>query len=204
MVKCQGLHAHQAVAPIIATLLLIAIAVVGGTIISLYSNELFISAQISGYPSIELVQILGHDTRDGSLIADYYEQYLALYSGGLADGKKSAGERVSVFVQNHGINDFVINEIRFAGTVYTFTPNVDTLGWYFFNTAPARGEYVILLDDPDVLLDSSIGIIGPGQTVTLIIGLEDNIKMGRNAQIKITSTNGAVFLGDANIGEFKN
>ncbi len=62
MVKCQGLHAHQAVAPIIATLLLIAIAVVGGTIISLYSNELFISAQISGYPTIELVQILGHDT----------------------------------------------------------------------------------------------------------------------------------------------
>jgi len=204
MIKCQGLHAHQAVAPIIATLLLIAIAIVGGTIISLYSNELFISAQISGYPTIELVQILGHDTRDGSLIANYYEQYLAVYSGGFEDGKKIAGERVSVFVQNHGVNDFVINELRFAGTAYTFTPNVDTLGWYFSNTAPARGEYVILLDSPDILLDSSLGIIGPGQTVTLIIGLDHNIKIGRNAQIKITSNNGAVFLGDANIGEFKN
>jgi len=204
MIKCQGLHAHQAVAPIIATLLLIAIAIVGGTIISLYSNELFISAQISGYPTIELVQILGHDTRDGSLIANFYEQYLAVYSGGFEDGKKIAGERVSVFVQNHGVNDFVINELRFAGTAYTFTPNVDTLGWYFSNTAPARGEYVILLDSPDILLDSSLGIIGPGQTVTLIIGLDHNIKIGRNAQIKITSNNGAVFLGDANIGEFKN
>ena len=204
MIKCQGLHAHQAVAPIIATLLLIAIAIVGGTIISLYSNELFISAQISGYPSIELLQLLGHDTRDDSLIVDAYEQYLAAYSGGLADGRKIAGERVSVFVQNHGVNDFVINELRFAGTAYAFTPNVDTLGWYFSNTAPARGEYVILLDSPDILLDSSLGIIGPGQTVTLIIGLDHNIKIGRNAQIKITSNNGAVFLGDANIGEFKN
>jgi len=204
MIKCQGSHAHQAVAPIIATLLLIAIAVVGGTIISLYSNELFISAQISGYPSIELVQILGHDTRDGTLIVDAYEQFLALYSGGFADGQKKAGERVSVFVQNHGIKDFVINELRFAGNEYSFTPNQGTLGMYFLNFAPARGEFVILLDDPDVLLDSSIGIIGPGQTVTLIIGLDHNIKMGRNAQIKITSTNGAVFLGDANIGEFKN
>ena len=82
----------------------------------------------------------------------------------------------------------MINELRFAGTAYTFTPNVDTLGWYFSNTAPARGEYVILLDSPDILLDSSLGIIGPGQTITLIIGLDHNIKMGRNAQIKITQS----------------
>jgi archaeal type IV pilus assembly protein PilA len=204
MIKGKGPHVHQAVAPIIATLLLIAIAVVGGTIISLYSNNVLISAQVSGSPSIELVKILGHDTRDGSLIADAYEQYLAVYSGGLADGSKKAGERVSVFVQNHGVKDFVINELRFSGKEYTFTPNVDTLGWYFFNVAPARGEFVILLDSPDVLLDSSTPIIEPGQTVTLVIGLDQNIKIGRNAQIKITSNHGSSFVGEANIGEFKN
>jgi len=194
-------YTHRAVAPIIATLLLVAIAVVGGTIISLYSNELFASAQVSGYPTIELIEILGFDATDSSIIQGHLEEYLGLYSGGLANNQKTAGERVAVYIHNKGIKQFVINELRFAGTVYTFSANEDTLGWYFANTAPAQGEFAILLAAPDALLDSSTPIIEPGQVVTLVIGLDDNIKMGRNAQINIVSTHGMTFLGDVKIGE---
>jgi len=201
MADDKGWYSHRAVAPVIATLLLVAIAVVGGTIISIYTTQIIAEGQISGYPTLELIKILGHDTRDADQLQDYYEQFLELYSGGLADGKKVAGERVAIYVENHSVEKFVINELRFAGKVYSFAENQDTLGFYFLNTAPARGEFVVLLKDPDQLLDSSTPYIEPGQLVTLVVGLDDNIKIGRNAQIKIVSTHGMTFLGDANIGE---
>ena len=55
---------RRAVAPIIATLLLVAIAVVGGSIIFVFSQGFFSTTQISGAPQIELVKIFGYDTRD--------------------------------------------------------------------------------------------------------------------------------------------
>ena len=200
---CKGLHLRRGVAPIIATLILIAIAVVGGTIISLYTNEIFATAQISGGPSIELLEILGYDATDSQELINFDDQMLQTYSGGLSDGQKSVGDRVAIYVQNHSIQSVIINELRFAGTVYTFSQNVGTLMPYFMGSAPAVGEYAILLKAPDELLNSSTPIIEAGQTVTLVIGLDDNIKMGRDGQVKITTNHGAVFLGTAKIGDQK-
>ena len=200
---CKGLHLRRGVAPIIATLILIAIAVVGGTIISLYTNQVFATAQISGGPSIELLEILGYDATDSQELINFDDQMLQTYSGGLSDGQKSVGDRVAIYVQNHSIQSVIINELRFAGTVYTFSQNVGTLMPYFMGSAPAVGEYAILLQAPDELLNSSTPIIEAGQTVTLVIGLDDNIKIGRDGQVKITTNHGAVFLGTAKIGDQK-
>jgi len=200
---CKGLHLRRGVAPIIATLILIAIAVVGGTILSLYTNEIFATAQISGSPSIELLEILGYDATDSQELINFDDQMLQTYSGGLSDGQKSVGDRVAIYVQNHSIQSVIINELRFAGTVYTFSQNVGTLMPYFMGSAPAVGEYAILLKAPDELLNSSTPIIEAGQTVTLVIGLDDNIKIGRDGQVKITTNHGAVFLGTAKIGDQK-
>ena len=76
-------------------------------------------------------------------------------------------------------------------------------GGVWSGMAPNRGEYAILLEAPDKLLDSSTPIIEAGQTVTLVIGLDDNIKIGRDGQVKITTNHGAVFLGTAKIGDQK-
>jgi len=203
MEQCKGTYAHRAVAPIIATLLLVAIAVVGGTIISIYSHQIIISAQVSGGPSIELVKFLGYDTRDASILFDQSELHLQVYSGGFEDNFKIAGERVAIYVQNHSVNKLAINELRYAGNVYTFTENVDTLGFYIADTAPSRGEFVILLDAPNVLLDSSTPYIEPGQTVTLIISLDEFIKIGRQAQLKITTFQGSTFVTTTPIGELR-
>ncbi|MFQ5572867.1 MAG: archaellin/type IV pilin N-terminal domain-containing protein, partial [Nitrosopumilaceae archaeon] len=55
---------RRAVAEVIATLLLVAIAVVGGTIIFVFSQGFFSQSQVSGTPTIESVKILGYDARD--------------------------------------------------------------------------------------------------------------------------------------------
>ena len=60
----ERLTNRRAVAPVIATLLMVAIAVVGGTIIFVFSQGFFSQLQISGNPSIESVKILGYDARD--------------------------------------------------------------------------------------------------------------------------------------------
>ena len=53
----------RGVAPVIATLLLVAIAVVGGTIIFTFTEGFFSSAQISGSTVVESLTILGYDAR---------------------------------------------------------------------------------------------------------------------------------------------
>ena len=57
----ERLTNRRAVAPVIATLLMVAIAVVGGTIIFVFSQGFFSQSQISGNPSIESVKILGYE-----------------------------------------------------------------------------------------------------------------------------------------------
>ena len=56
-------NSHKAVAPVIATLLMVAIAVVGGTIIFVFAQGFFSSSQISGTPQIESLKIEGYDAR---------------------------------------------------------------------------------------------------------------------------------------------
>ena len=202
MIGSMDTYTHRAVAPVIATLLMIGIAVVGGTLIFIFSSETINSSQISGTPTIELIEFEGYDATDSTLVRGHLEEYLGLYSGGLANNQKTEGERVTVFLHNRGVKQFYISELRFAGTAYNFSANEPTLGWYLANTAPAQGEFAILLEGPDTLLDSSIGFIEPGQRVTLVIGLDDNLKLGRDAQIKITSNNGMAFLSEAEIGDF--
>ena len=55
---------RRAVAPVIAKLLLVAIAVVGGSIIFVFSQGFFSSAQISGQPSVESIEVVGYDMSD--------------------------------------------------------------------------------------------------------------------------------------------
>ncbi len=41
----------------------------------------------------------------------------------------------------------------------------------------------------------------PGQTVGVLIDLDDNFPIGRDTQFKLTTTNGAVFVGTVVMGQ---
>ena len=43
--------------------------------------------------------------------------------------------------------------------------------------------------------------IQPGEQVTVILQLDDNVKVGRDAQFKIATANGAVFVGTVIAGQ---
>ena len=213
MTKLQSkykLTSRRAVAPVIATLLLVAIAVVGGSIVFVFSQGFFSSAQISGSPNIESLKITGYDATDGAAII----LHNGLDSGviqGLVDNTLGPGERIGVYVQNNSVQKVTLSEIRFAGAVYTFIPGpaapanqIDAFG-SLGPLAASTGGYMIATTGDGILaadvVDAISAEVQPGQSVTIIMQLDENIKVGRDAQFKLSTSNGAVFVGTVISGQ---
>ena len=196
---------HRAVAPVIATLLMVAIAVVGGTIIFVFSQGFFSSSQISGTPTIEAVKILGYDARavanlqadDGNIMASGG----AGNSAGDGDPNVQVDERIAVYLTNDSVQKIVIAELAFGGAVYNYTTITgNTLtDWDGADLTP--GLYSILTGTPSSMLAEGAGEIRAGETVTILIDLESDLRVGRGTQFKLTTTNGAVFVSTVNVGQ---
>ena len=193
---------HRAVAPVIATLLMVAIAVVGGTIIFVFSQGFFSSSQISGTPQIEALEVVGYDASDADALLAHEGTTMLAASGGVADNSKDAGERVAVYIKNDSVQKITISELRFAGELYSFVPAVANLDTAAAAAAPTQGGYVIL-NDPSAngVLNSNQGELQPGETASIVLGLNQNIKIGRDTQFNLKTTNGNVIVGTVNIGQ---
>ncbi len=219
MTKLQSkykLTSRRAVAPVIATLLLVAIAVVGGSIVFVFSQGFFSSAQISGAPNIESLKITGYDATDGAAL----QLHDGLDSGvlqGAVDNTLAPGERVGVYIQNNSVQKVTLSEIRFAGSVYTYIPGpaaplnqIDAYGsgigglldsstaGYMIAT---RSNGIAGAETAADVVDAISAEVQPGQTVTIIMQLDENIKVGRDAQFKLSTSNGAVFVGTVISGQ---
>lgn len=193
----RRLHSRRGVAPIIATLLLVAIAVVGGAIVFAYSQNFFSSSQISGKPNIESLKVIGYDGRDiATGLFDHNGVEMTL-SAGAADNIKSAGEYVVAYLKNDSVQAVTLGEVRLGGATF----NYETAAAF----GVTNGVYKVLLSGGDGAADlfstSQVGEIQPGQTVTVVMKIGENMKIGRDAQFKITTTNGAVFVGTVVTGQ---
>jgi len=196
---------HKAVAPVIATLLMVAIAVVGGTIIFVFAQGFFSSSQISGTPQIELVQILGYDARAVPNLQMHDGNDMVATSGGL-DPNVEADDRVAIYITNNSVQKIVLGEIAFGGFTYSYV-NVAILGLGDYDTTTV-GElmstnYTILsgTNGGDQLLNEGAGEVKAGQTATIILDLESDLRIGRSSQFKLTTSNGNVFVSTVSVGQ---
>ncbi len=200
----ERLTNRRAVAPVIATLLMVAIAVVGGTIIFVFAQGFFSQAQISGTPSIESVKIIGYDARDISALRAHDGLTMPPLSAGNTTGNtlgKNVDERVAVFIKNDSVNQVLFSEIRLGGTVYAYD-TATTLSDWDDTTDLIPGEYSVMLDaTPTGILQELAATVQPGGTITVIVDLDDNFPIGRDTQFKLTTTNGAVFVGTVVMGQ---
>jgi flagellin-like protein len=134
---------RRAVAPVIATLLLVAIAVVGGSIIFVFSQGFFSSAQISGSPQIESIKILGYDATDGNS-TQFHDGITGNVTSGADDSLGlQTDEYVTVYLKNDSVNKVTLSEIRLAGTVYDYAAGSGTLP--NFGGALVAGDYQVVL-----------------------------------------------------------
>ena len=192
---------RKGVAPIIAMMVLLPIAISGGAATMAFTHEITEKTQLTTDIHIESVRILGYDIRDVEELKSHNGLYMKLNTAGVDDGVKSASERIAIYVQNDGAQPIEIGELRFAGTVYDFSGSYNVLDTFDANFSPPQGEYVILNKNPDVLVDEGRAVLQAGKLASLVIGLDDDFKIGRTSQLKLTTTNGFVIVGSLVIGD---
>lgn len=201
---------RRGVAPVIATLLLVAISTIGGSMVFAYSQDSFSTSQISGIPHVEHLKIIGYDARDvEKLNLHDGNEILAKNCCGIADGKKNVDERVAIYLQNHSPQPVVISELRLGGDVYFFTPSSKIGEWDKIGMGhkPHPGEFIIVnrhIEGKNYeTVQESSAVIQSGEIVTLLLDLGRGIVMYDDIQIKIISTNGNVFVSNLEIGQTK-
>ena len=208
---CSRNFGRRGVAPVIATLLLVAIAVVGGSIIFVFSQGFFATAQISGSPQIESVKILGYDATDGNS-TQYHDGFITNSTVTGADDSNGlrSEEYIAVYLKNDSVNKVTLSEIRLAGYVYLYVdlgganlPDFDN-GSGLANEG--EREFTLIKQGYDginsgITIDAAAPELQPGQQVTVILALDKDFKSGRDLQFRISTIGGAVFVSTVNSGQ---
>ena len=208
---CSRNFGRRGVAPVIATLLLVAIAVVGGSIIFVFSQGFFATAQISGSPQIESVKILGYDATDGNS-TQYHDGFItnSIVTGADDSNGLRAEEYIAVYLKNDSLNKVTLREIRLAGDVYLYVdlgganlPDFDN-GSGLANAG--EREFTLIKQGYDginsgITINAAAPELQPGQQVTVILALDKDFKSGRDLQFRISTIGGAVFVSTVNSGQ---
>jgi flagellin-like protein len=205
---------RRGIAPVIATLLLVAIAVIGGSMVFVFAQDFFSESQVSGTPAIELIKIIGYDARDVEQVKAHDGINIHTKNKdccGITDDRINADERIAIYLQNNSVKDIFFSEIRISGVVYDFTvytsvpPPFGIGGWNQGSVKPQQGEYVILTGhDGRVggdLLQYPAPKIESGQLITLLVDLDNSFPIPRDTQFKLTTTNGAIFVSTIIMGQ---
>lgn len=180
---------RKAVAPIIATLLLVAIAVVGGIIVFVWASGMFGSTAGTALPNAESIQLIGYDARDVEDLAGITTADV----DNTADNTLSPGEFIVFKVRNTGVADVLINKVTIMGQDHSW--DSDTAG---DNEAPADNLFLVYSGTSgDPSASKSTKGIAPGEDARIVVNLHEDlpsdVSLGRNLQMKIKTEQGAAF-----------
>jgi len=210
MEKHLGTNGHKGVAPIIATLLMVAIAVVGGILIFVFAQGFFNQTQVNSTPQIESLGIVGYDARTGTTtLNDTYGNVITGVAGGVNAGKLAAKDNIFIYVKNNGVKPSVLSTVQLAGITYA----VDTTT--AANTAPSSTTPVPASATPSTnlycLMDQTqkcitgtaqkSAVLQPGGIYTVVLNLPYSLKAGRDIGVILTTSLTNVFQGTIVIGQ---
>ena len=193
-------YSQRAVAPIIATLLMVAISVVGGILIFVFAQGFFTDTNIQS-PNIESIEIFGYDARDVAA-ATGMEPHNSFDSDGngvpnnlmTTVGSTVAGvlgdaDEIVIYIRNKGSGPVTIDTIRVYGTDYR---------WAGSAALADSQEFSISTNGDDDAADMTTSpVLEAGQEATVIIVYESDtngsIKIGRPIPIVLVTGSGATF-----------
>jgi len=197
---------RRAVAPIIATLLMVAIAVVGGILIFVFAQGFFTDINV-GAPTIESIEIFGYDVRDTDKLTAHTGNEISVAVSATADGKLSTDDGFIIHIRNRGNTAVLIQKVKVFGSTYQQTATPVTCS----AAAPVKGFFLMAEDatlsdvtDPVEMVVAdcadSFYTIGPGNDATILLRYDDalnndlSVKIGRPIPIVIQTGNGGTFV----------
>ena len=207
-IKHDRIRSRRAVAPIIATLLMIAIAVVGGVMIYVFTQGFFGNSSISTSPSVDTITMSGYDMRgiDELVGITSHEGTAQVGFGDNGAAGMAVDEEGTIFIKNQGQKPYTISKLEVNGAPLVFIGN--TAG------EPDAGQYAVLtVPDAKTALAAQVHqpaqTVLPGQEATLLIsfddsggasGVDNQSAGGRTIPVKVTSANGSVYNFNVVIG----
>lgn len=173
---------RKAVAPIIATLLMVAIAVVGGILIFVFTQGFFADEQVVG-PTVDNIRIFGYDTTDGSTIDNHNGVALACDAAAISSDLQAI-DCVAIYIENFGDKPVAIKSVRIFGNTYTSSSD---------NTATTctndGGQFNVL--DDTASTPAVISIVDPNRRATICIEYNgSDVKPGRTIPVQVETSNG--------------
>jgi len=204
----NGIKSRKAVAPIIATLLMIAIAVVGGVMIYVFTQGFFGNSSISTSPSVDTITMSGYDMR-GIAAATGVTSHEGTNQPGFGDlavAGMQDDEEGAIYIKNQGQKAYTISKLEVNGATLVFIGNAAA--------QPTAGQYaVITVPNTNTALAGTAHQVAqtvlPGQEGTLLVSFDDGTGAslvdnraadGRTIAVKITSANGSVYNFNVVIG----
>ncbi len=189
---------RKAVAPIIATLLLVAIAVVGGIIVFVWASGMFGSTAGTALPNAESIQLIGYDARDVADLTGFTTGGPAIDNGQTGSNSKLAktaganGEFIVFKVRNTGVAEILINKVTIVGVDHTWDSDTASA-----TDAPADGLFEVYSKLSGNANSKATPSIAPGEDARIAVKLSDtlpdDISLGRNLQMKIKTEQGSTF-----------
>ena len=180
-------QSHRGIAGIIVSLILIAVAVVGGISVFMFTQG-FISDSSVTAPTIDVIEIFGYDTRDEDDLFSHTVVLITAINAVSVDSVLGDSDAFALYLRNRGHTIIAISSIEVYGTSYTISTVPDCLA----NTVPADGTFSISFNGA---LDTCGEIdIVPGQEVTIYvrydISTNGNVALGRPIPVTVITGNG--------------
>jgi len=185
----KKMKTRKAVAPIIATLLLVAIAVVGGIIVFVWASGMFGTTAGIALPNAESLQLIGYDARDTTDLSGITGPAI----DNTANQKLQAGEYIVLTVRNDGVADMIFGKVVIMGKEHTW--DSDAAG---ANDAPVADTFEMYSGaSGNPATSKGTPTIAPGEDARLAVkihtSLPSDVSLGRNLQVKIKTETGSIF-----------
>ena len=181
-------RSHRAVAPIIATLLMVAIAVVGGVMVYIFTQGFFGSTS-STAPTVDALASVGYDFRETTPVTydDGTNAGTGIGQAATPAGSITTGEYGALYVKNGGTGKLTITKVEVSGAEFTFKSSGAIDADKQFQLWKRVG---VASESQQSTASLNAGEIG---TLILRFSADTGTYNGRTLSVKVSTGSGGVF-----------
>lgn len=155
---------RRGVSPIIATMMLVAIAVVGGVIVYTYFQNIAGKTQIQA-SNLSSISMLGYDARQVNPVLNHL-------GGGITGANNSTGiTYIALYIKNNNALEAQISKVYVNGGAYNFNATLTAAG--FRIVSGLSGVDTINASETGTLLIKLNSAASSGQTLNVIVETMD-------------------------------